>query len=421
VQRDIFLIGSGQTKFGEWWDKSLRNLAEEAVGKAIADASCLPTTIDAVIVANMLAETANNQAHLGAMASSLLPHRPPALRVEAACASGSVAVHTACALLEGGRAQTILVLGLEKMTDVPGETIARALMGAADAEEDQPSGLTFPGIFGLIARRYMHEYNLTREELNFVSALHHRNATENPHAHFRNQINPDDVSQSPLVADPLHVLDCSPVSDGAAACILSSHPTAHGSSPLTMTRSNTPTIRIAASQLAHDTLSITERPSITSFRATKDAAKKAYAEAGVTTKDIAHIEHHDCFSIAAVINMEDLGFAERGKGIEFYKNQIGVTLRCEQGAWFVAPSLRSGAPHHDTLRATKGDIQKNSTTINPSGGLKACGHPVGATGVKQIIEIARQLETNSGKWGLAHNFGGACATCCVTILENTAA
>jgi len=380
VQREIFLIGSGQTKFGEWWDKSLRDLAEEAVRKAIADASCLPTTIDAVIVANMLAETTNNQTHLGAMVSSLLPHKPPALRVEAACASGSVAIHTACALLESGRAQTILVLGLEKMTDVPGETIAHALMGAADAEEDQPSGLTFPGIFGLIANRYMHEHGLTRDELNLVSAAHHRNAAENPYAHFHNPIDPEDVEKSPLVADPLHVLDCSPVSDGAAACILSTQCPPPSASSARHRDECSRSIRIAASELAHDTLSITERPSITRFRATQEAAKKAYAEAGVTTEDISHIEHHDCFSIAAVINMEDLGFAKRGKGIEWYKNPT--------------PSL------------------------NPSGGLKACGHPVGATGVKQIIEIGKKLKEEKSRWGLAHNFGGACATCCVTILEN---
>ncbi|MBI4129546.1 thiolase domain-containing protein, partial [Candidatus Peregrinibacteria bacterium] len=305
--KDIFLIGAGQTKFGELWDKSLRDLAEEAVGKAIADASCLPTAIDAVIVANMLAETTNNQAHLGAMVSALLPHRPPALRVEAACASGSVAIHTACALLESGRAETILVLGIEKMTDVPGDAIATALMGAADAEEDQPSGLTFPGIFGIIAQRYMHEYELTRDDLNLVSAVHHRNAVANPYAHFHNQIDPEDVDRSPLVADPLHVLDCSPVSDGAAACILSTqcHP-----ERLPAGKAGSRRVRIAASQMATDTLSITERPSITSFRATQEAAKKAYAEAGVTTESISHIEHHDCFSIAAVINLEDLGFAE---------------------------------------------------------------------------------------------------------------
>lgn len=379
MQRDIFLVGSGQTTFGEWWSKSLRDLMEEAVAGAMEDAQCLPTDIDAIIVANMLAEATNNQAHCGALASSLLPHKPPAIRVEAACASGAVAMHTACALLESGRAETVLVLGAEKMTDVPGEAIATALMGAADSELDQPSGLTFPGMFGLIAQRYMHEYGLTREELNFVSAAHHRNATGNPHAHFRNPIEPKDVSLSPLVADPLHMLDCSPISDGAAACILSTHP-ARRSDP----RSGQ--ARLAASHIAHDSLSLTQRPTITSFAATKKAALRAYAEAGITKDDISCLEHHDCFSIAAVINMEDLGFAERGKGIEWYTKTHRLPL-----------------------------------TANRSGGLKACGHPVGATGVKQIVEVARQLKTNHKKWGLAHNFGGACATCCVTILENTSA
>lgn len=369
MQREIFLIGSGQTKFGEWWEKSLRDLAEEAVTSALENARCRPTDIDAIIVANMLAETSNNQAHLGAMVSSLLPHRPPALRVEAACASGSVAVHTACALLESNRAQTVLVLGLEKMTDVSTENIANALMGAADAEEDQPSGLTFPGIFGLIAQRYMHEYGLTREDLNLVSALHHRHAGKNPNAHFRNTIEPDDVTKSPLVADPLHVLDCSPISDGAAACILSK-------------QAGQASIRIAASQLAHDTLSLTQRPTITSFSATVKAMENALREAEITREDIQCLELHDCFSIAAIINLEDLGFAEYGHGIELYRT----------------------APRN--------------LTINGSGGLKACGHPVGATGVKQIIEIGKKLEEKKAQWGLAHNFGGACATCCVTILEN---
>lgn len=371
VQRDIFLIGSGQTRFGELWDKSLRDLAEEVVTSALSDAQCMPTDIDAVIVANMLAETSNNQAHLGALASSLLPHRPPALRVEAACASGSVAVHTACALLESGRARTVLVLGLEKMTDVSADTIANALMGAADGEEDQPSRLTFPGIFGLIAQRYMHEHGLTRDDLNLVSAAHHRSAMKNSYAHFRNALDPDDVSKSPLVADPLHVLDCSPISDGAAACIVS-------------TKAKRGAVRIAASQLAHDSLSIAKRPSIITFSATTTAMGHALGEAGITREDIRCLELHDCFSIAAIINLEDLGFAERGHGVEFYRR---------------APT---------------------NLTINGSGGLKACGHPVGATGVKQIIEIGKQLREEKAQWGLAHNFGGACASCCITILENTA-
>lgn len=371
VQRGIFLIGSGQTRFGELWDKSLRDLAEEAVTSALADAQCIPTDIDAVIVANMLAETSNNQVHLGALVSSLLPHHPPALRVEAACASGSVAVHTACAFLESGRARTVLVLGLEKMTDVSADTIANALMGAADSEEDQPSLLTFPGIFGLIAQRYMHEHGLTRNDLNLVSAAHHERAVKNPSAHFRNRIDPDDVSQSPLIADPLHTLDCSPISDGAAACIVS-------------TKAHQGSVRIAASQLAHDSLSITKRPSITAFSATTTAMERALREAGITREDIRCLELHDCFSIAAIINLEDLGFAERGHGVELYRR-----------------------------------VQQH-LTINGSGGLKACGHPVGATGVKQIIEIGKQLREEKAQWGLAHNFGGACASCCVTILEHTA-
>src|SRR3989338_1031668 len=207
MPQDIFLIGAGQTRFCEQWDMSLRDLIEASVTAAITDAKLSAIDIDMVIVANMIGDAVADQAHLGALAASLLPHRPPALRVEAACASGSVAVHTACSLLESGRAQTILVLGLEKMTDIPGETIACALMGAADAEEDQPSGLTFPGIFGLIANRYMHEHYLTRDELNLVSATHHLNAAENPYAHFQNPIDPEDVEKSPIVADPLHVLD----------------------------------------------------------------------------------------------------------------------------------------------------------------------------------------------------------------------
>src|SRR3989338_5272585 len=376
MQRDIFLIGSGQTRFGEWWDKSLRSLAEEAVNIALKNAPCTALDIDMVIVANMLGEVINNQAHLGALVSNFLPHTPPALRVEAACASGSIAIHTACALLESGRADTILIVGAEKMTDINAEIISQALMSAADSEQDQPCDLTFPGIFGLIAKRYMHEYGLTRKELNAVSFMHHHYSAKNPHAQFQNAISPEEVEKSPLIADPLHMLDCSPVSDCAAACILS-----------TKKKSS---YRIAASKLANDTVSITDRVSLTSFSATQKAAKNAYEEAGITIKNISCIEHHDCFSIAAIINLEDLGFAEKGKGIEWYTKPITSSL-------------------------------SSVTSINASGGLKACGHPVGATGVKQLIEIGKQLERTNTRYGLAHNFGGACATCCVHILENISA
>jgi acetyl-CoA C-acetyltransferase len=365
MQSPIYLTGTGQTRFGEHWDKSLKNLMEESIDAAIENAQCTALDIDMVIVANMLGEVASDQAHLGAMAASLLPHHPPALRAEAACASGAVALHAACAMLESGKAQTVLVVGVEKMTDVSAEKIAAGLMGAADAEKDAPSGLTFPGIFGLIASRYMHEFNLSREQLNHVSARHHKNAVSNPFAQFRKEIPAESISASPKVADPLCMLDCSPISDGAAAVILS-------------TKFKSP-IKIAASQLATDTLSITDRPTVTSFAATKDAMTAALEEAEIDRSDISHIELHDCFSIAALISLEDMGFANPGEGIALYEKE-------------------------------------NPMTINQSGGLKACGHPVAATGIKQVIDVSKQMKESKSEYGLAHNFGGAAATCGIHIL-----
>lgn len=371
MQQEIFVVGSGLTRFGEWWNKSLRDLMREAADAALQSAKIDSSEIDLVVVANMLAEITNNQANLGALASSLLPHHPPALRVESACASGALAINTACAFLESGRAKTVLVVGVEKMTDVSPYTISDALMGAADSEKDTPSGLTFPGIFGLITQRYMYEFGLTREELSLVSAVHHKNAAENPFAQFRQPLSPEAVSASPVVADPIRLLDCSPVSDGAAACILS---TVHRGG-----------MRIAASQVANDTLSITERSTLVSFPATREAAQRALSEAAIERRDISAIEMHDCFSIAAIINVEDLGFANKGEGIGLYQD------------------VAAG---------------RASLSINHSGGLKACGHPVAATGIKQVIDAGKALTRTKGRYALAHNFGGACASCGIHILEN---
>ena len=218
----------------------------------------------------------------------------------------------------------------------------------------------------------MHEFGLTREELSLVSAVHHRNAVTNPFAQFRAELSPEAVSASPLVSDPLRLFDCSPISDGAAACILS---TTH-TSPL----------RMAASQTASDTLSITERLIITSFPATRESFARALLEAGVERDDIRVAETHDCFSIAAIINMEDLGFAERGEGIRIYKD------------------LYAG---------------RTPLFVNMGGGLKACGHPVAATGLKQLIDVGKHLTRTSAPYGLTHNFGGAGTTCGIHILQNT--
>lgn len=368
MNQTISLIGFGQTPFGEHWDKSLKDLIDEAITAAIDESPCTALDIDMVIVANMIGGRVSGQAHLGAMTAAMLPHHPPALRVEAACASGSIAIHTACSLLESGRAQNVLVVGVEKMTDASTEEIASALMGAADSELDTPTGITFPGLFGLVAQRYMHEYGLKRDDLSCVSAAHHRNAVQNPFAQFRKEISAEQISASSLIADPLRLLDCSPISDGAAACILSN-------------KHESP-IRIAASQVSTDTVSLSERPSLTSFSATRESMEKALKEAEITRTNISAIELHDCFSIAAIISLEDMGFAEPGSGVQLYKKETDLR-------------------------------------INKSGGLKACGHPVAATGIKQIIDISKQLTASGSRWGVAHNFGGTGATCCIHLLENT--
>lgn len=375
MNKQIFLIGMGQTRFGEWWDKSLLDLAREAAEQALDSSPCGVEDIDLIVVGNMLGELGSDQAHFGALVSSLFPHQPAALRVESACGSGTMAIATACAFLESGRAKNVLVIGAEKMTDLSTEQVAEGLMGAADAEEDRPAGLTFPGIFGLVAARYMHDYKLSREDLSLVSAVHHKNAVANPFAQFRSEVSPESVTSSSMIADPLRLLDCSPISDGAAACVLS---TAHKSD-----------LVLRASQIATDAVSLVHRKSITSMNATKKAMEKALHEAEISQGDIKVLETHDCFSIAALINLEDLGFANPGEGIEIYR--------------------------------TLWEGERSPLMVNASGGLKGCGHPVAATGVKQLLDTGKQLRAMRERFGIAHNFGGVGASAGIHILENTRA
>lgn len=378
MRESVYVLGGAQTKFGELWSKSLSDLMREAIDGAITQTGILPTDIDCVVIGNMVGGETAEQAHMGTLASSMLPHRPPALRVEAACASGGLAVHTACAFLESGKAETILVVGAEKLTDVAGDTVTSALMRAGDAEKDAPAGLTFPSIFALTATAYMHRYGLKREDLSLVSENSHRAAVKNPYAQFRKEIPASVISKSPLVADPLRLLDCSPISDGAAALILS-------------TKKESP-VRIAASQLASEPLSLADRESLTSFVSTRTAFIRALGESGWDKNSIDAVELHDCFSIATLIHLEDLGYAEEGDAIRIFR----------QGD----AGLDGALP------------------INMSGGLKACGHPIGATGVKQILDCYKQLtktapnQVQDVKRALAHNLGGVGATCTVHLLES---
>jgi len=388
---NIKVSGIGITKFGELWDVSPRILARQAGSAALRDAGLAASDIDVLIVANMLSGILGSQEHLGALFSEELGFANiPALKVEGACASGGLAIHMAINSLLGGRYKRVMVLGIEKMTDHKPEHVSSALIGAGTNEE-RLGGITFPGVYALLAQAHMKKYGTTEEQMAAVAVKNHYHASLNPLAQFHSLLTIENVMKSACVADPLKLLDCSPISDGAAAVILQK--TENTRLPAGQGKQKAE-VNIIASQVATDTLGVAQRKSLTALKATEIAAKKAYKEAGISPKDIQVAEVHDCFTIAEILAMEDLGFFEKGKA---------------------ASAIFSG---ETTLGSSKHIV------VNTSGGLKGCGHPVGATGVKQIVEIVEQLRGFAGKRqvadariGLAHNVGGSGATCAVHILK----
>lgn len=383
----ISILGGATTKFGELWETSPRNLVKEAVGRAISQANISSSCIQAIFVSNMLSSTLGGQDHLGAFFAEELGLAVPAMKIEGACASGGLAVHAGVLAITSGIYETVLVVGIEKMTDHKPEEVAKALMGAG-SETEREAGATFPALYALIARAHMERYGTTQEDMAYVSVKNHYHASLNSCAHFPYPITLEQVLKSSVVASPLRLLDCSPITDGAAAIIISnSIPIKSGQ------KSKRNKVDITASVVATDTLGLAERKDLTTLKAAVIAAKKAYQVAGVTPKDIDVAEVHDCFTIAEIIAMEDLGFFQKGKA--------GKAIR--EGR----TRLGSGRP-----------------VVNTSGGLKASGHPVGATGVKQIVEIYYQLvgiadkkQVKGAKIGLTHNVGGSGATAVVHILK----
>ncbi|MEK7592156.1 MAG: thiolase domain-containing protein [Patescibacteria group bacterium] len=376
------VIGASTTKFGELWDVSPRTLAKEAVSSALKDAGIDMEHIQAVFVGNMLSGMLGGQEHLGAFFADEFGLRVPALKIEGACASGGLAVHTGVLAIESGQYDTVVVLGVEKMTDHSPEDVARALMGAG-SEEERFSGATFPGLYAILARSHMDKYGTTEEQMASVAVKNHYHASLNPNAQFRSLLTVSQILKSSKIADPLKLLDCSPITDGASAVILSSD----------KKKMSKRSIGVLASSVATDSLGLSKRKSLTELLATQSASERAYQQAGVDAMDIDVAEVHDCFTIAEILAMEDLGFYKKG---------------------LAASAVVEG----ETTLGTQKRI-----AINPSGGLKGCGHPVGATGVKQIVEIVEQLRGAAGKRqvananiGLAHNVGGSGATAVVHIL-----
>ncbi len=380
----VSIIGVGMTKFGERWDKGLRDLMAEAGVKAILDAGVDGPDIDAIYGGCMSAGRLTGQEHIGALIADQSGLTPiPATRVEAACSSGGLALRQAILSILSGEHDVVIAGGVEKMSDVDTSQVTTTLGGAADTTWESSLGATFPALYALIARRHMHDFGTTEQQMAAVAVKNHDNGALNPYAQYQYKVTIEQVMMSAPVAEPLKLLDCSPVTDGAAAVILARDNVARK-------YTDTP-IKILASAQASDALSLHDRKSLTELAATKAAAAQAFSRAKVKPEEIDVAEVHDCFTIAEILAIEDLGFFKKGHG---------------------------GKATEDGLTKRGGQV-----AVNTSGGLKACGHPVGATGIKQAVEVAWQLRGQAEKrqveceLGLTHNVGGSGATAIVHILS----
>ena len=385
--RDVAIIGVGVTKFGELWNKSFRDIGIEAGLKAIADAGLSGSEIDGMFIGNMAAGRFISQKHIDALIadySGLASNHIPAVRVEAGDASGGVAFRQGVMAVASGMHNVAVVAGAEKMTDMDDANVNLILDQTADAEWEAGMGLTFASLHAMIAQRMIHDGMATREEIASFSVNSHAHGALNPNAQFRKAIPIETVLKSGPVATPLGLFDCAPISDGAAAVVIC---------PLEDAKKYTDSyVKVSAVCQASDTLALFQRNDITSYEATRVAAQNAYRIAGITAKDISVAEVHDNFTVSGIMALQDLGFFERGKA-----GKAVMDGECRIGG---------------------------KIAINTSGGLKARGHPIGATGVAQIVEIAEQLrgsadqrQVANARYGLAQSVGGIGSAVTVSIME----
>jgi acetyl-CoA C-acetyltransferase len=379
--RDVAIVATGMTPFGELWQISLRDLFVEAAREAL-DAVDRPS-LDGIYIGNMSGGQFVGQEHLGPlMADHLGVAGVPATRVESACASGGAALRAGFFEVASGASDLVLVAGVEKMND--GADVTGVLATAADQESEVYHGITFPGLYAMIARAHMEAYGTTEGDLAIISVKNHRHGALNPKAQFRQEVTLEQVMTSSMVSEPLRLLHCSPVSDGAAAVLLC---------PLDRAREFTDKpVKIRGSGFATAAMALADRVDLTALEAVSLSAARAYRAAGVTPSDIQVAEVHDCFSIAELCVLEALCFAKPGGAAEL--TRAGET------------TLGGRVP------------------VNTSGGLKAKGHPVGATGVAQAIEIVEQLRGEAGArqvqgatLGLTQNMGGSGASSVVHVFE----
>jgi acetyl-CoA C-acetyltransferase len=384
MKEKVAIIGVGMCKFGELWERNLIDIALEAGMYAIFDAGVRGTDIDGLVIGNMSAGRFTGQEHLGAQAADIGGLGDlAAYSVEAACASGGAAVRQAYMAIKSGEHDVMLVIGSEKMSDVTQSEAMNTISVASDFEWEGMFGATFPALYAFMARRHMKEYGTTEEQLAKPTVKNHANAAHNEWAQFQRPVPIEVVMNSGLLADPLRVLHSAPITDGAAGLVICRE-------ELAKKYTDTP-VYIESSEQRSDTLALHDRQSITTMNAVVNSTKAALDEAKLDLKDIDVFELHDSFSIGEIILTEDVGIAKKGEGGKALDE--GIT---EIGGKF---------------------------PVNTSGGLKARGHPIGATGVAQIVELALQLrgeadkrQVDGAEKGLAVNIGGTGATSVVHII-----
>ena len=379
------IVSAAQTKFGKLDGISLREMFAEAVDKATMDSGIPKSEIQAAFIGTFIPEMLVHQGHTAPLLVDYAGMKGlPATRHEAACASGATALRAGIMAIESGLYDTVLVAGAEKMTSVSTNRATEALAAAADDEFESSVGLTFPGVFGISAVAHMDAYGTTEEDMALVAVKAHKNASTNPYAQFQKEISLEKALTPRYIAWPLKLFDCSPISDGAAAVVLTSNEKAKEYTDLP--------VKIIGTGQASASMNLCDRDNLTSFEASVRAGKVAYDMAGLTPKDMDFAIVHDCFTIAEIIASEDIGIFKPGEA---------------------AKAVREG------VTALDGDFP-----INPMGGLKAVGHPVGATGVKQIVVSYKELIGEAGPnqvpkhdTAIVHNFGGTGATCVISILR----
>ncbi len=377
--REVAILGVGQIPVREHWELSIRQLAVEAARNAMKDAGV--ERIDGLYVSNMTSGELNQQRHLGSLVADYLPQPGvEAVKLEAACGSAGSAMRQGIIAIASGEMDAVLVVGVEKMTETPGRTTTAALVTAADADYEIPHGVTFVSLNALVMRRYMHEYGYQHGDFAPFAINAHANGAKNPNAMFRDPITQRAFERGRMVADPITLYDASPIGDGAAALLL-------------VPAEKAPTaVRVAGSASATDTLSVHDRENPTWLTAAEKSAQRAYAQAGIGPDDVDLFELHDAFSIMAALSLEACGFAEPGQGVRL---------------------------------AQAGEILPNGRIpIATMGGLKARGHPVGATGLYQLAEATLQLRGDAGeaqipgaRIAMAQNIGGSGATIVTHILR----